>query len=309
LLPLLTTRCSSSGAHWSAAELAAKLGVTTRTVRRDIERLRDLGYLIHATPGVHGGYTLRPGPTTPPLLLDDAAAVAVAIALRNVAADPALREPAARAAAAIDQVLPARLRRQVEAVTSTTVPLPVPPFLPNEVVFLASACQSSERLRFGYADSSGNQSRRHVEPYRLVSTGRRWYLVARDIDKDQWRSFRADRIMDPHGTGVHARPVDPPDPVRFVSEGISAPYRWRVQVRFDAPAEVIAEQVPATGAVIEADGPGRCILTTGGDTLDFIALHLVRLDTPFTILTPPELAATCTALATRLTKAAAAAPH
>jgi predicted DNA-binding transcriptional regulator YafY len=301
LLPLFTVRRS-----WPAAELADRLGVTTRTVRRDIERLRDLGYPVSATPGLHGGYTFSPGSGDkdrglPPLLLDDDSAVAVTIGLRTVAADPALAEAAARAAAAIEQVLPARLRRRVEALTAATVSLPATPISHNVLAFLAQACTSAEHLRFTYRDSSGNESRRHVQPYRLVATGRRWYLVARDIGKGEWRTFRVDRIAEQAGTGVRSSPADPPDAARFVTEGItSGPYRWRARVLLDAPAEVVADQVPATVAIVEAVDEQHCLLTTGSDSLAAIAMHLAELDIPFTPLEPPELRETCAALAARL---------
>jgi predicted DNA-binding transcriptional regulator YafY len=300
LLPLLTSRRT-----WPGDELADRLGVTPRTIRRDIDRLRELGYEIRATPGAHGGYTLGPGAQKmPPLLLDDDAAVAVAIALATVPT-----EAAARAAAALDQVLPARLRDRVEAVTATTVPLPAPELYQNDLAFLAQACNRAERLRFQYSDGAGNQTSRHVEPYRLVSTGRRWYLVARDVAKGEWRSFRLDRLTQPQGTGIRSRPADPPDPAKFVSEGISSgPYRWRAKALLAAPAEVVAAKVPATVAVIEAIDEDRCLLTTGGHDLDFIAMHLASLNIPFTPLDPPELRPRCAALAARLTQAATAKP-
>lgn len=315
LLPLLTSRRS-----WRGAELAARLGVTTRTVRRDIDRLRELGYPVRAIPGPQGGYALGAGTGLPPLLLDDDSAVAVALGLRAAAADPGLRdmeEAANRAAAAIDQVMPSRLRRRVEALTATTVPLTraepkltrAEPKLataePKMLASLALACQHGERLRFGYRNGDGEESRRHVEPYRLVSTGRRWYLVAYDLDKEQWRTFRLDRLRDPVPTGIRSRPADPPDAARFVSEGISSgPYRWRARVLFDAPADVIATQVPPTVAVVEAIGDRQCVLTSGSDSLDSIALHLALLDVPFTPLEPPELRERCAALAARLFQAA-----
>jgi predicted DNA-binding transcriptional regulator YafY len=309
LLPLLTARPS-----WRGEELAERLGVTTRTIRRDIDRLRGLGYPIGATPGSHGGYTLGAAASSgglPPLLLDDDSAVAVALGLRAAAADPALpgmEAAAARAAAAIDHLMPARLRRRVEAVQSMTVPLHAAgqPIMPNVLALLAQVCSDGQRLRFRYVNGAGEESRRHVEPYRLVSTGRRWYLVARDIDVGGWRSFRVDRLRDPLPTGVRSRPPDPPDAARFVSEGISSgPYRWRARVLLDAPAADVAAKVPATVAVIEADGERRCVLTTGSDSLDAIAMHLAMLDVPFTPLGPPELRARCAALAARLGEAAA----
>jgi predicted DNA-binding transcriptional regulator YafY len=304
LLPLLTARRT-----WSGEELAERLAVTTRTVRRDIERLRDLGYMITATPGAHGGYTLKPGNSFPPIQLDDDAAVAVALALRSVAGWDlsGVEAAAARATAAIDQVLPARLREKVAAIGSVTVPLPAsgPSLSPNVLGLFAQVCRDCERLRFRYVNGAGEESRRHVEPYRLVSAGRRWYLVARDLDAEQWRSFRADRIADPLPTGVRSRPADPPDAARFVSEGISTrPYRWQARVRLEASAGSIMNQVPPTVAVVEADGDERCVLTTGSDSLDAIAFHLAALDVPFTVDEPPELRARCAAIAARLTAAA-----
>jgi predicted DNA-binding transcriptional regulator YafY len=144
-----------------------------------------------------------------------------------------------------------------------------------------------------------------VEPYRLVSTGRRWYLVARDLELSQWRTFRLDRLSEPLGTGVTSCPADPPDAARFVSEGMSTgPYRWRARALFDAPADVIASMVPATVAVIEAVSDRQCVLTTGSDSLDAIVLHLALLEVPFTPLDPPELGERCQVLATRLLQAA-----
>jgi predicted DNA-binding transcriptional regulator YafY len=309
LLPLLTARPS-----WRGDELAARLGVTTRTVRRDIDRLRELGYPVHAVPGRQGGYTLGPGGARlPPLLLDEDSAVAVALGLRAAAADPALRgsqEAAARAAAVIDQVLPPGLRRQVEALTAATVTLkPLvpaePPVAPNDLALIALACQRGERLRLRYRNGSGQDSRRHVEPYRLVYTGRRWYLVAHDLDKGEWRSFRLDRMEDVRGTGAWSRPADPPDAARFVSEGISSgPYRWRARVLLEAPASVVAAMVPSTVAVVEAIGERQCLFTSGSDSLDMIALHLARLGIPFTPLEPRELRERCAVLADRLRQAA-----
>jgi predicted DNA-binding transcriptional regulator YafY len=305
LLPLLTARPS-----WRGDELADRLGVTTRTVRRDIDRLRELGYPVRAIPGRLGGYALGPGTRLPPLLLDEDSAVAVALGLRAAAADPGLRgsqEAAARAAAAIDQVMPPRLRRRVEAVTAATVPLvPSEPSIePNELAILALACQQAERLRFQYRDGAGLDSRRHVEPYRLVSTGRRWYLVAHDLDKAEWRSFRVDRMEGVRPTGARSRPADPPDAARFVSESISSgPYRWRARVLLDAPAAVVAARVPSTVAVVEAIGARRCLLTSGSDSLDSIALHLALLGIPFTPLEPPGLRDRCAVLAERLHAAA-----
>jgi hypothetical protein len=159
---------------------------------------------------------------------------------------------------------------------------------------LALACRDGERLRFSYTDRDGTGSRRHVEPYRLVCAGRRWYLVARDLDRDDWRSFRVDRLAEPLPTGVRSRPVDPPDAARYVSEGTAAgPYRWRARVVLQAPADVVAAQVPATAAVVEAMDDERCLLLTGADRLEVVVAHLLQLATPFTMLEPPELRERC----------------
>jgi predicted DNA-binding transcriptional regulator YafY len=180
-----------------------------------------------------------------------------------------------------------------------------PSIEPNDLALVALTCQQSERLRFRYRNGSGQDSRRHVEPYRLVYTGRRWYLVAHDLDKGEWRSFRLDRMEDIRPTGARSRPADPPDAARFVSEGLSSgPYRWRARVLLDAPADVVAAMVPSTVAVVEAIGEGQCLLTSGSDSLDMIALHLARLDIPFTPLEPAGLRDRCAVLAERLSQAA-----
>jgi predicted DNA-binding transcriptional regulator YafY len=224
LLSLFTVR-----RNWSGEELAGRLGVTPRTIRRDVDRLRDLGYEVRAVPGPAGGYELGAGTGLPPLLLDDDAAVAVTLGLRAVAAGAVagMEEAAARAAAVIERVLPGRLRLRVDALRAAIVPLYTPraaepAVRPETLALLALACRDGERLRFGYVDGQGNQSRRHVEPHRLVSTARHWYLVARDVDRGDWRSFRLDRIDEPLRTGQRSRPADPPDAARFVAEGIAS---------------------------------------------------------------------------------------
>lgn len=305
LLSLLT-----AGRIWRGDDLAERLAVTPRTVRRDVDRLRDLGYQVHSVPGPAGGYRLGAGSSLPPMLLDDDAAVAVAVGLRAVAdgAVSGMGEAAVRAAAAIERVLPDRLKRRVDALHAAVVPLPsgTTPVEPSVLALIALACQDSQRLRFSYTDADGGQTRRHVEPYRLVSAVRRWYLVARDVDRDAWRSFRLDRMTGVFPTGARSRPADPPsDAARFVAEGMStAPYRWQVRVLLDAPASVIADRVPPSVAVIEAAGETRCVLTSGSDSLDAITMHLVLIGVPFTPLSPPELRARCADLSRRLAAAA-----
>jgi predicted DNA-binding transcriptional regulator YafY len=308
LLSLLTVRRS-----WRADELAERLGVTPRTVRRDVGRLRGLGYQVRAVPGPGGGYELGAGSALPPMLLDDEAAVAVAVGLRVAAggAVAGMADAAVRAMAVIDRVLPDRLRRRAAALQSAVVPLPAgtTPVDPDLLGLLALACRDSERLRFRYTDGDGRASNRHAVPFRLVSTGRRWYLVAKDLDRDDWRSFRLDRIADPRPTGVRSRPADPPDAARFVAEGVTTRgYPSQARILLHAPARVVAEHVPPTVAVIEATGERECVLLTGAYRLDMIALHLADLGIPFTPLWPPELRDRCAVLSKRLAEAAAGDP-
>lgn len=307
LLSLFTVRRS-----WGSAELAERLGVTPRTVRRDVDRLRDLGYQVSAMPGPAGGYELGAGTGLPPLLLDDDAAVAVALGLRAVAAGAiaGMEEAAVRAAAVMERVLPSRLRLRVDALHAAVVPLRPPrsadhAVRPQALALLALACRDAERLRFGYVDAQGRPSKRHVEPYRLVSTARHWYLVARDVDRGDWRSFRLDRLTDPLPTGQRSRPADPPDAARFVAEGIaSGAYRYQARVLMGAPADVLADRIPGNVAVIEAVDDRQCLLISGSDHLDAIVMHLALLDLPFTPLEPPELRERCAELFRRLRKAA-----
>ena len=307
LLSLFTVR-----RVWGGEELARRLGVTTRTIRRDVDRLRELGYEVRAVPGPAGGYELGAGAGLPPLLLDDDAAVAVALGLRAVAGGSVagLEEAAVRAAAVIERVLPGRVRVRVDALRSAVVPVGASysggAVQPETLSLLALACRDGERLRFGYTDSRGQQSRRHVAPYRLVSTARYWYLVARDVDKEEWRSFRVDRLAGPSRTGQRSRPADPPDAARFVAEGIaSGAYRYQARVMVGAPAAEVAARVPGLGVVIEAVDEERCLLITGSDYLDAIAMHLAMLGLPFTPLEPPELRERCAELSRRLREAAA----
>src|SRR5437016_8160914 len=193
LLSLLQAR-----RDWTGTELATRLGVTARTIRNDVDRLRGLGYPVDARPGVAGGYRLGAGGVLPPLLLDDDEAVAVAIGLRTAASGSiaGIEETSIRALAKLQQVLPSRLRHRVSAFQSYALAMPSrgPRVDPDVLTVIASACRDHERLRFDYRAHSGTASRRTVEPYRLVNDRRRWYLVAWDTDRDAWRTFRVDRI-------------------------------------------------------------------------------------------------------------------
>ena len=303
LLSLLQSR-----RDWAGADLAERLGVTTRTLRRDVARLRDLGYPIAASPGVAGGYRMRAGATLPPLLLDDDEAVAVAVGLRAAAGGVAgIEEASLRALAKLEQVLPARLRHRVEALHTATVRLPdlAATVTPEVLTTIAEACRSHLRLRFEYRDRAGEPTVRGVEPYRVVHTGRRWYLVAWDIDRDEWRTFRVDRMAPPVATGGRFVPRDPPDAAAFVGHAVTtAPYRYRARVRLAAPASQIAAAVPPTVGVVEALDERTCVLTVGAHSLDLIAVHLAALGAEFTVLEPPELAAHLRTLAGRLARAA-----
>jgi predicted DNA-binding transcriptional regulator YafY len=319
LLSLFTVRRC-----WGGDELAQRLGVTPRTIRRDVERLRDLGYQVRAVPGPYGGYELGAGTGLPPLLLDDDAAVAVAVGLRAVAGGAVggmegagMEEAAVRAAAVIERVLPGRLRARVDALRAAVVPLrgvgpDAATVRPEMLALLALACRDGERIRFGYTDAEGTASSRHAEPYRLVVTARHWYLVARDLDKGEWRSFRLDRLERPLRTGHRPSPAgtpeapDAPDAARFVAEGIAAgAYRYQARVLVAAPADVVAARIPGLGAVVEAVSESACLVISGSNYLDMIALHFASLDLPFTPLEPPELRARCAALSRRLGEAAA----
>src|SRR5690606_14995825 len=278
------------------------------TLRRDIARLRDLGYPIAASPGVAGGYRMRAGATLPPLLLDDDEAVAVAVGLRTAAGGVAgIEETSLRALAKLEQVLPARLRHRVEALQAATVRLPDPAaaVAPDVLTTVAEACRSHLRLRFDYRDRAGALTVRSVEPHRLVHTGRRWYLVAWDIDRDEWRTFRADRLEPPVTTGGRFVPRDPPDAAAFVGYAVTtAPYMYRARVRLAAPAREIAQAVPPTVGIVEALDERACLLTLGANSLDVIAVHLAALGVDFVVLEPPELAAHLRTLADRLARAA-----
>ncbi len=304
LLRLLSMLASRP--DWAGPELAQRLEVTVRTLRRDIARLRELGYPVQATPGVAGGYRLAAGSTLPPLMLADDEAVAVVLSLRTAVSVTGIGETALGALAKLERILPARLRRRAEALRVATVPLADAAATVDAEVLttIAEACQAQHRLTFGYRDHHGTTTQRIVEPHRLVHTGRRWYLVARDRDRDDWRSFRADRITGPQPTGARFTPADPPDAAAFVAESVtSAPYRYRARIRVHAPAEAVAERFPPTTGVVEAVDAHHCLLVTGADSLTLIALHVVLLGHDFTVLEPPELIDELAALAARLTAA------
>jgi predicted DNA-binding transcriptional regulator YafY len=303
LLSLLPTRPA-----WTGPELAERLDVTVRTLRRDMVRLRELGYPVGSASGVAGGYRLAPGPTLPPLLFDDDEAVAIVLSLRTATSQTVagIAETSLSALAKLERILPSRLRQRVAALRLATVPLVGSTAAVDQGVLtvIAEACQRLHRLTFGYARHDGTVSTRTVEPHRLVHTGWRWYLVARDPDRDGWRTFRADRISGPAATGARFTPHDPPDAAALVAESITAaPYRLRARVLLHAPAQTVADRVPPTVAVVEAVDERTCLLVAGADSATYLAMQLAVLGHEFTVLEPAELIDELSTLADRLTRA------
>lgn len=304
LLSLLQTR-----RDWTGAELAGRLDVDVRTVRRDVDKLRTLGYPVHATPGVPG-YRLGAGAKLPPLLLDDEEAIAVAIGLRTAASGTVagVEEACVRALAKLEQVLPSRLRHRVNLLHSVTVAVPAtgPTVDPETLTAVAAACRDHHRLRFDYRSHDGGTSLRTAEPHRLVHTGRRWYLIAWDIERADWRTYRMDRLVPhtPTGTRFIPRPAPDVNLGAYLSRGVStAVYRYQARITLHVSAETAAEQILPTIGVIEAIGPQTCLLHTGSNSLDELAVYLGLLDHPFTVHEPPELRSRIRDLAARLTKA------
>jgi predicted DNA-binding transcriptional regulator YafY len=291
LLSLLQAR-----RDWTSAELASRLGVTTRTIRNDIGRLRGLGYPVDARPGVAGGYRLGAGGALPPLLLDDEEAVAVAIGLRTAASGSitGIEETSVRALAKLEQVLPSRLRRRVSAFKASALPVPSrgPRVDPEVLTVIASACRDHERLRFDYRAHSGEVSRRVVEPYRLVNDRSRWYLLAWDTGRGDWRTFRADRIEPRTPAGPRFTPrALPPDPeiAAQVARGAGeATWRYRAKVIVHAPAAYVRGRLPIPVEVQPLD-ESRCAFEPGSDNAEMLALYLGMLDADFTIAGSPEL--------------------
>lgn len=296
--------------RWTGPELAAALAVTTRTVRRDVDRLRSLGYPVDAEPGPDGGYRLGIGRDLPPLLLDDDEAVAVSVALSLAAAGaaPDVAEAALAALAKIERMLPPRARRRARAVQASTDLLTRLPdagaALTETLSGLAQAVEGHEVVRCGYVDREGQATARRLEPHRLVATNRRWYALAYDLDRDDWRVLRVDRMADLQLTGHRFEPRPHRNAARLVSEAIStAPYRHQATIRFDVDADTLARRIPPTVGAIDADGPSASVLRVGSDHLPAIAGHLVQLDLPFEVIDPPELRAHLLRLGRQLTRA------
>ncbi len=305
LLSLLQTR-----RDWPGPELADRLEVGPRTVRRDVERLRRLGYPVQATPGVAGGYRLGAGASLPPLLLDEEEAVAVAVGLRTAASVgvAGIEETSVRAMTKLEQVLPSRLRRRVNAVGSATVAYPGtgPAIDPDTLALIAGAARDHERLLFKYRTHDGEVSRRTVEPHRLVHTGRRWYLVAFDAGRDDWRTFRVDRIEPKPSIDRRFAPRDPPakDIAAYVSRAISSTRdRYQAKVILHAPLAEVAGRVPHTVGTLEPIDERSCLLLTGSDWLGGLAVYIANIGVDFEVLEPPEFIEQVQQLARRFGRA------
>jgi predicted DNA-binding transcriptional regulator YafY len=301
LLSLLQTH-----RHWSGAELADRLGVTTRTLRRDVERLRELGYPVHATRGT-AGYRLGAGAALPPLLLDDDEAVAVAVGLRTAASTSVagIEETSLRALTKLEQVLPSRLRHRVNALQTATVRVggSGPVVDPNTLMAIADACRRHEQLRFDYTSHRGHDTVRTVEPHSLVSFGRHWYLVAWDTDRDDWRTFRVDRLTPRTPTGPRFTPRMPPygDAATYLSHQLSS-RTWTLQATFTLhqPADAVADRVWPGMGVVEAVDDQSSLLHVGADTLPDLVWMITSLDIDFTVTAgPPGLADAVRTLAAR----------
>ncbi|MGH8927950.1 MAG: helix-turn-helix transcriptional regulator [Acidimicrobiia bacterium] len=307
LLSLLQTR-----RNWTGHELIDRLEVSERTLRRDIDRLRELGYRVAATTGPAGGYQLEAGADIPPLLLDDDEAVAIAMGLLTAAGGTiaGIEETSVRALAKLEKVLPPRIRRRVNMLQSAVVPL-VRAWVkvdPENLTAVAQACRDHERLRFGYVSYEGEKSERHVEPHQLVSIHQRWYLLAFDRDRDDWRTFRLDRLSAPRATRIGFKPRRIPggDPAEYVMRSLqNRPMQYQVTAIVHAPAAQISGRLrPGEGSVEELDDQ-RCVLRTQGDYLDGLAFMLMWLNVGFEVQQPPELVDYLSGLSLRLAQAVA----
>ncbi|GAB3572867.1 YafY family protein [Amycolatopsis endophytica] len=293
LLSLLQTH-----RYWPGSELAGRLGISPRTLRRDIDRLRELGYPVEAQRGVDGGYQLAPGASLPPLVVDDEEAVALTVGLQTAAQSSVdgVAESSLRVLAKVVQVMPARLRRRVDALRAMTIPATWSGATVSRVdsgvlTAVALACRDTERIRFAYTDAAGRKTDRHVEPLRLVSLGHQWYLVAYDLTRHDWRAFRADRMGKPEVTGARFRPRDLPaaDAAEFVRTRLGAlPRPYEVEVVVDAAAAVACDRIGRWATVEEIDD-GRCRVRMTVASLDWPALALGGLGAAFEVVRPPEL--------------------
>ncbi|TDD44704.1 YafY family transcriptional regulator [Kribbella antibiotica] len=285
---------------WSGTALATELGVGPRTVRRDVEKLRNLGYPVDAVPGV-AGYRLGAGASLPPLLLDDDEAVAVAVGLRAAAGGTVagIEESSVRALTKLEQVLPSRLRHRVKLLQAVAVtPSGAAAVQPEVLLAVAEACRDHQRMRFDYRNHDGTAARRTTEPHRLVNTGRRWYLIAWDLDRADWRTFRLDRLEPIIPTGPRFTPREVPE-----DKTNRAGYRYQARFLIHAPAEVVADQLGPSVATVVPHTATTTTVEAGSNSLDELALYVGLLGHPFEVQSPPELIAHVRALSARLSAA------
>jgi predicted DNA-binding transcriptional regulator YafY len=301
--------------YWAGTELAERLGVSPRTVRRDVDRLRELGYPVEAHRGVDGGYQLAAGAALPPLVVDDEEAVAIAVGLQ-LAAQGAVAEASARALAKVTQVMPSRLRRRIQAVAAMTElatwDATEALVAADVLAAVAVASRDAERVRFGYTAADGQRTNRHVEPHRLVALDRRWYLVAYDLDRLDWRTFRLDRVGGPvTATGARFRPREIPcgDAAEFVRRNIttgsiSIPARYEMVAIVEADAGDVRERI-GRWAVVTQHGAGRCrvvMMAVADSDWPLIALAMTRAD--FEVISPPGVVARLSDWSVRFSRAA-----
>lgn len=307
LLSLLQTH-----RFWRCAELAERLDVTERTVRRDVDRLRELGYPVGAISGKYGGYRLESGAHMPPLVVDDDEAVALAVGLRYaaVAAIDGMEETSLRALTKIESLLPHRLRRRVAALHSSVTPVPSPTdhdlVDPESLSVLAAACRDQELARFDYRAGEGSDTRRLVEPHRLVTAGRRWYLVAWDRDRDDWRTFRLDRLARPWATGGRFAPREIPggDAAAYVARAIGSIPRERVAtLKLGAGLDDVRDVLRWVDHVVVETKAGATVIQIRGEDLGRLAMTVARIafSTPVRVIEPDELAHAVGRLGTHLT--------
>jgi predicted DNA-binding transcriptional regulator YafY len=297
--------------HWGGAELARRLGVSLRTVRRDVDRLRELGYPVDAERGVDGGYRMAPGAALPPLVLDDEEAVALTVGLLAAVQSPVSgsAEASARTLGKVVDVLPRHLRRRVESLARSTDQTT---WRPHTVVdaaaltLMAQACRGAERVTFAYASADGQHSERRVEPYRLVTVGSTWYLVAFDMTRQDWRTFRLDRVSDPAVTGARFAPRSQPfdDAAAFVRGRIEQlPKPYEVAARVFSPMPAVQGRIGSWATVEEDPDPGTCRVRISTDSLDWAAFALLTVGCDFEVEGPSELRGHLSEWAARLDRA------
>ncbi len=295
LLSLLQTH-----RHWSGSELAQRLGVSARTVRRDIDRLRELGYPVEAVPGVDGGYQLAAGAHLPPLVVDDDEAVALAIGLRAAAGASieGIEETTIRVLAKLEQILPDHVRRRIGALNANVeslrwTPRTVVP--PASLGLLAQACRDREEVRFDYTRRDGESSARLVQPLQLVSVGSRWYLVAWDVRRADWRTFRIDRMVEPTLGGVRFEPRELPggSAAEFVAAGLEQAHATHeATIDLSGPEDGLAAMRHWYGAEVTGSGAGHRRLWLRSDSIEWLAAMVAIFATRFdvTIVDAPAAA-------------------